>query len=171
MYETNDVEWDKILDGLYEDEKVKKELQRHLVFSLLYGRQGYGKNFELSRQLRQQASWFGEITGNSNVVGAAKRDDRPTLPQKVCNYRKPRVAWYGVAQLTPERYMRNLSSAPGSHHNALWGKRFIAISEPTESDKFDQDSLKRLTGDEWVETRTSKFKPSTWEPKGTLYVL
>ena len=158
MYESDDVEWDKILDGLYEDEKVKKELQRHLVFSLLYGRQGYGKNFELSRQLRQQASWFGEITGNSNVVGAAKRDDRPTLPQKICNYRKLKVDWYGTE--TPKYSLRSgsahfdvskmfikgrdpkdglsvfppMGSTTGRKEeaNPLKGKRFIGVSEVPE---------------------------------------
>lgn len=51
------------------------------------------------------------------------------------------------------------------------GRRFIGISEPSSKEDIDDDFLKRLTGDEWVETRTLHAKSSGWTPQCVVFVL
>ena len=50
-------------------------------------------------------------------------------------------------------------------------KRFIGISEPTESERMDSEFLKKFTGDEWVETKTLNHKSSEWKPQGEIIIL
>lgn len=50
------------------------------------------------------------------------------------------------------------------------GRRFVGISEPPSSEKIDSDFLKKITGDEWVETRTLNVKSSGWRPQCVIFV-
>jgi putative DNA primase/helicase len=50
------------------------------------------------------------------------------------------------------------------------GRRFVGISEPPSSEKIDSDFLKKVTGDEWVETRTLNVKSSGWVPQCVIFV-
>lgn len=51
------------------------------------------------------------------------------------------------------------------------GRRFIVISEPSSSEKIDDDFIKQYTGDEWIETRTLNVKSSGHTPQGVIFVL
>jgi phage/plasmid-associated DNA primase len=50
------------------------------------------------------------------------------------------------------------------------GRRFVGISEPPMGDSIDNEFIKKLTGDEWVETRTLNVKSSGWVPQCVLFV-
>jgi putative DNA primase/helicase len=49
------------------------------------------------------------------------------------------------------------------------GRRFIGISEPSSTEKIDDDFIKRFTGDIWVETRTLNAKSEGWIPQGVIF--
>lgn len=49
------------------------------------------------------------------------------------------------------------------------GRRFLGISEPSSTEKIDDDFLKRYTGDKWVETRTLNEKSEGWVPQGVIF--
>jgi phage/plasmid-associated DNA primase len=51
------------------------------------------------------------------------------------------------------------------------GRRMIVISEPSSTERIDDDFVKQFTGDEWVETRTLNVKSSGWIPQGVIFVL
>lgn len=50
------------------------------------------------------------------------------------------------------------------------GRRVIGISEPSTTEKIDDDFIKKVTGDEWVETRTLNVKSTGWVPQCVILV-
>lgn len=50
------------------------------------------------------------------------------------------------------------------------GRRIIGISEPSSTEKVDDDFLKRYTGDVWVQTRTLNEESTGWVPQGVVFV-
>lgn len=50
------------------------------------------------------------------------------------------------------------------------GRRFVGITEPPSGEKVDDDFLKKLTGDEWVETRTLNVKSTGWIPQCVTFI-
>lgn len=61
-------------------------------------------------------------------------------------------------------------SGQNFEQDSFKGSRFIGISEPSHTEKIDDDFLKRFTGDVWVETRTLNVKSSGWVPQGVVFV-
>jgi phage/plasmid-associated DNA primase len=51
------------------------------------------------------------------------------------------------------------------------GRRVIIISEPSSSERIDDDFIKQFTGDDWIETRTLNVKSSGWVPQGVIFAL
>jgi hypothetical protein len=179
---SGNADWDNIIEMLYEDERVKERLYRDVMSSLIFGRQGFGKNYATAGKIRQQAALYSRIYDNSldsREMGSftIKKDVPTTLPQKVCNYRKPKLYWFGELHGS-----NNLVYNPGfewnsegwnpqsRHWSVFQGKRFVGISEPAESEKFDQDSLMRFTGDE-IETRTYHKGDFHWSPQAELHFM
>jgi phage/plasmid-associated DNA primase len=54
--------------------------------------------------------------------------------------------------------------------DTLKGCRFYGISEPPMNAPIDNEFFKKLTGDEWVMTRTLNVKSSGWVPQGVPFV-
>jgi len=50
------------------------------------------------------------------------------------------------------------------------GRRFFGVSEPPMHDPVDNEFLKKLTGDDWVETRTLNVKSAGWVPQGVPFI-
>lgn len=61
-------------------------------------------------------------------------------------------------------------SGQNFEQDSFKGRRFIGISEPSHTEKIDDDFLKKYTGDVWVETRTLNVKSSGWVPQGVCFV-
>lgn len=61
-------------------------------------------------------------------------------------------------------------SGQNFEQDAFKGRRLIGISEPSHTDKIDDDFLKKYTGDVWVETRTLNVKSSGWVPQGIALI-
>ena len=204
---------------LTEMEKVQAELYKQVVLDSLIGecddeladywslvkkvtgRRGYGKNYELGKQIRLHANALD--SGKMGVI--VLENETPTkLPQKICTYRKPKLYWFGELhpsnnfihnpgfnrsvhwKIDPSKLVLkgrdpkdglsvfpSMGSTTGRYEeaNPLKGKRFIGISEPPEGDKIDNDFLMRFTGDDWVETRTLNKKSSEWKPQGEIIVM
>lgn len=62
------------------------------------------------------------------------------------------------------------STGQNWHQVAFHGRRFIAVSEPSDKDQIDDDFLKKFSGDEWVETRNLREKSSGWRPQGVVFI-
>ena len=192
---------------LTEMEKVQAEIYKQIALQSLIGerddelseywdlvkaKQGYGKNYELGKQIRLHANALD--SGKMGVI--VLENETPTkLPQKICTYQKRKVNWYGTA--TPayslgvgaahfdvsKLFLKGrdpkeglsvfpaMGSTTGRYEESdpFKGKRFIGVSEPPEGDKIDNDFLMRFTGDDWVETRTLKGKP-TWKPQDKIFI-
>lgn len=163
---------------LTNEEELQAYIYKTLHWGFLYGAQGYGKNMAAARKHRENvARMTGRVEVNSLdncKLGVGKLEvTAPTkLPQKICNYRKPKLEWYG------ERQYGVIRNYHGSRHWSVIGdvveeykgKRFIGISEPTETEKMDSDFLMKFTGDDWVETRTLDVSSKTWVPQGKIFV-
>lgn len=61
-------------------------------------------------------------------------------------------------------------SGQNFEQDSLKGRRFVGISEPSHTEKIDDDFLKKYTGDVWVETRTLNVKSSGWIPQGVVFI-
>ena len=61
-------------------------------------------------------------------------------------------------------------SGQNFEQDSFKGRRFYGVSEPPMNDPIDNEFLKKLTGDEWVETRTLNVKSSGWVPQGVPFV-
>ena len=61
-------------------------------------------------------------------------------------------------------------SGQNFEQDAFRGRRFIGLSEPSSTEKIDDDFIKRFSGDEWVETRTLNVKSSGWVPQGVAFI-
>ena len=61
-------------------------------------------------------------------------------------------------------------SGQNFEQDSFKGRRFYGVSEPPMHDPIDNEFLKKLTGDEWVETRTLNVKSSGWVPQGVPFV-
>lgn len=61
-------------------------------------------------------------------------------------------------------------SGQNFEQDSMKGARFIGITEPSHTDKIDDDFLKKYTGDDWVETRTLNVKSSGWTPQGVIFI-
>src|SRR4030095_3668488 len=61
-------------------------------------------------------------------------------------------------------------SGQNFEQDSFKGRRFYGVSEPPMGDAVDNEFLKKLTGDEWVETRTLNVKSSGWVPQGVPFV-
>lgn len=61
-------------------------------------------------------------------------------------------------------------SSTNFEQNALKGRRFIGMSEPSSRDQVDDDFLKTFTGDNWVVTRGIFGKSAGWVPQGLLFI-
>ncbi len=89
---------------LSKEAKAQVELYKALNWGLLYGRAGEGKNYaaaskvreNLSRMRRGEALQCRHINGGY-IVGYLKDESSVKVPKKVCNYRKPKVYWFGEA--------------------------------------------------------------------------
>lgn len=163
--DTNDlfIDYESVDPELLE---MQAELYKQVVLDTLIGRCDDG--------MAEYWDWVGKALDKRKLgTGVIKAETPTELPPKICNYRKPKVYWFGEAGNNT-----NYSIGTGAAHFAvvgdaiegLRGKRFIGISEPTESDQFDNDFLKRFTGDEWVETQTLKG-PRKWEPQGEIFIM
>jgi phage/plasmid-associated DNA primase len=61
-------------------------------------------------------------------------------------------------------------SGQNFEQDTLKGRRFYGISEPPMGDAVDNEFFKKLTGDDWVETRTLNVKSAGWVPQGVPFV-
>jgi phage/plasmid-associated DNA primase len=61
-------------------------------------------------------------------------------------------------------------SGQNFEQDSFKGRRFYGISEPPMHDPIDNEFLKKLTGDEWVETRTLNVQSAGWIPQGVPFV-
>lgn len=61
-------------------------------------------------------------------------------------------------------------SGQNFEQDSMNGSRFVGISEPSHTEKIDDDFLKKYTGDDWVETRTLNVKSSGWTPQGVIFI-
>ena len=61
-------------------------------------------------------------------------------------------------------------SGQNFEQDSFKGRRFIGVSEPPMNDPIDNEFLKKVTGDDWVETRTLNVKSSGWVPQCVIYV-
>lgn len=61
-------------------------------------------------------------------------------------------------------------SGQNFEQDAFKGRRIIGISEPSSTERIDDDFLKKFTGDVWVETRTLNVKSSGWVPQGVCLI-
>lgn len=48
---------------------------------------------------------------------------------------------------------------------------FVGVTEPPMRDPIDSEFLMKLTGDEWVETKTYNAKSVDWKPQGEIYIM
>lgn len=157
-------------------EREQAEIYKSMNWSLLYGARGIGKNYAAASKVRGEALHCRLINGKL-TVGYLRDETATKLPPKICNYRKPKLYWYGELHRS-NNFVHNPSMQRSSHWavagtrvGSFKGKRFIGISEPTEIEKMDSDFLKRLTGDDWVETRTSNVSSKSWVPQGKIFVM
>lgn len=162
-------------------EKMHVEIYKTLNWSVLYGVQGLGKNYAAAQKVRERM-W--ELRNGTNGNSVWTEDAKPQMPQKICNYRKPKVHWYGTE--TPRYSLGSgfepfhwkitadmltvkgmdpkyglsvfppMGTTTGRFANAdpLKGRRIVSISEATE-----------------FETRTLDVNSKAWEPKGELFVM
>lgn len=70
----------------------------------------------------------------------------------------------------PESKAITKVSGQNFDQDSFRGRRFIGISEPSNTEKIDDDFLKRFTGDIWVETRTLNVKSTGHVPQGVVFV-
>ena len=61
-------------------------------------------------------------------------------------------------------------SGQNFEQDSMRGARFVGVSEPPMHDPIDNEFLKKVTGDDWVETRTLNVKSSGWVPQCVIYV-
>lgn len=61
-------------------------------------------------------------------------------------------------------------SGQNFEQDSFRGRRFFGISEPPMHDPVDNEFLKKLTGDDWVETRTLNVKSAGWVPQGVPFI-
>lgn len=176
------------------------EIYKTLNWSLLYGRAGEGKNYAAASKVLEKAACVhrGEAlqcryVGGSYIVGYLRDEEAVKVPQKICGYRKPKVYWFGetgtnvpyslgnrsahfavlerkLEDFFAEYVKESLEMANSFEADPLKGRRFIGINEPTDSEQIDNDSLKRLTGDEWTEARTLDVSSKAWVPQGKLFI-
>ena len=173
-------EFDDLIETLMEDEAFKAEYLHHVAVGLTFGRQGYGKGMRAKEKRMWEYYKSVPVTNSldSGRLGtfSIKAEPPTKLPQKVCNYRKKPVYWYGTNNHAYFDYSVGYETVKrwavfGDTVEGYKGKRFIGISEPTATDVVDQEFLKRFTGDEWVETKTYDKKSATWKPLGEVFVM
>lgn len=160
---SGNADWDNIIEMLYEDERVKERLYRYVMSSLIFGRQGFGKNYATAEKIRHQAALYSSIYDNSldsREMGSftIKKDVPTTLPQKVCNYRKSKVDWYGTE--TPRYSLRS-------------GPAHFDVSRMILKGRDPKDGLSvfvKEIGDE-IETRTYHKGDFNWSPQGEIILM
>lgn len=168
MYETDDVEWDKIINGLCEDEAVRKEIQHHMAVALAFAANSNPPYFH-GKGDNNLSIWPNALDSGRLPDETIERE--PKMPQPVCNYRKPRVEWYGTAT---KAYSLGTGYQPfhfevlGDTVETFKGKRFIAVSE-YETDKMDSDFLMKLTGGTMTTRTLNKGEP--WKPQGEIIFM
>lgn len=151
--------------------EMQEALYRQIMLDTLIGRgdDGMAEYWDL---VRDRMTFHGTGDNNTSVFV-----DKPKLPQKICNYRKPKVYWFGELHGSnnlyhnPDFTMTRHWEVLGDRVEPFRGKRFIGISEPDESEKIDNDFPKRFTGDEWVETRTLSTEEFKWTPQGEIFIM
>lgn len=70
----------------------------------------------------------------------------------------------------PDSRALNKVTGQNFEQDAFRGRRVVAVSEPSTTEKIDDDFLKKYSGDEWVETRTLNVKSTGWVPQGVVFV-
>jgi len=61
-------------------------------------------------------------------------------------------------------------SGQNFEQDSMRGARFVGVSEPPMGDAIDNEFVKKVTGDDWVETRTLNVKSSGWVPQCVIFV-
>jgi hypothetical protein len=159
---------------LTEQEKRQAELYKALNWSLLYGAQGYGKNYAAARRVREHVARMRNGNNVSDRTGETLRL-KPQMPQKICNYRKPKLYWFG--ELHGSNNFVHNAGMRASHWAVTQGKMQHLAMGTTTGRFADADPLKnrRLVPiseyTEWVETRTLDVSSKAWEPKGEIFVM
>jgi hypothetical protein len=101
----------ELLDALMEDEGFRAEYQRHLLFALVHGRQGFGKGYAAKRKMLDSMD-LGKMG-----VGTLQADPPTKLPQKICRYGKDKVEWYGSRPLDA---IKNITGTRGGQTVMHW---------------------------------------------------
>lgn len=168
--------------------EVQAEIYKQaLLYSLICGKQGYGKNYRAKEKLMWDHYKSVPIDTIDNVwkpaTISADRITKPKLPQKICTYRKPKLYWFGELHpsnnfIWDEGFTMARHWDVGATTLSVRGMDpsrnmsvFVGISEPAESERVDQDFLKSLTVDEWVETKTYDKKSASWKPQGEIIMM
>lgn len=155
--------------------------------TVLWSKQGYGKGYQVSRKIHEQAMTYRLMMHGTERFYVKGRDARfglSMLPSKP----KPVALNFGLWDQAEMRHRNDVAKVLTSREkramiadvtfgarfgrgaDPLKGRRFIGSSEPTDADAIDSSYLMRLTGDEFVETRTFHSLKDSWEPQGELYV-
>lgn len=164
-----------------EDEAVEYIAKKAVLWSLIYG-SGLVEGLPTKDKFMQ--NYWDAVPNalDSRKLGTFTLDaEQPTaLPPKICTYRKPKLYWFGEVHGS-NNFIWDEGYTMGRHwsvigdtveeYNPLKGRRFISEPEEQNWDNVDNEFLKKLTGDEWVETKTCDKKSSEWKPQGKIIVM
>lgn len=174
--------FEDMLKTLSADAGVQAEIYKEMSRRLLGGGSEWGAYWDdVGTVIRNNPN---SLDNGRLGTGTIKLDPPTELPQKICDYRKPKVYWFGTLHESNNLY-RNEGFSVSRHWHIeqgmmlhydleehFEGRRFIGISEPVEQhwDMIDNDFIHRLTGDIWVETRTLNKSSKAWEPQGEIFI-
>lgn len=77
---------------------------------------------------------------------------------------------YGVTAPAGTFKNKGPSQGPNNDLHRLKGRRFVTTSETTESALFEEDLLKRMTGDDTVQTRALYENYQEWKPQCVIWM-
>lgn len=151
--------------------------KKAVLWSLIYGAQGFGKNLPAKEKLMQKY-WDSvpRTLDNGRLgVGTLQAKPRTTLPQKVCNYGKPKLEWYG--QAASSNFIWNDGYTMSRHWDINPGSLTVRGSDPSQNmsvfsvgdtvETFRDKRFISIDDSEEYRTRTLHHG-EPWEPKGQL---
>lgn len=146
-----------------EQEIVDFIAKKAVLWSIIYGAQGFGKNLPAKEKLMQKY-WDSvprSIDNGRLGVGTLQAKPRTTLPQKVCKYGKPKVYWFGELHGS-NNFIWNDGYTMSRHWDISSNKLTVRGMDPSRN-------MSVFVGDT-IETKTYSTRAESWKPQGQLFV-
>jgi hypothetical protein len=161
---------DEVVISVAGIDESEVELAKNILWGLIFGC-GYKEN---SPEVEKIWSYYNKV---GPFPYAERLSRRPKMPQKICNYRKPKLQWYGRQMSTNFVWNPDYTGSYtgwGSNGSSVFAKgldqrygKSMEIANTLARKGLKSENVLYI---DTLEGKALDSKSITWEPLGEIYI-